>query len=568
MLRQSSSRQIQRNYNMIAILGWALVTLTLHLASATSVQAQGVQCEQPNALIILDRSGSMNNENKWPTAIDAIDDLTLAFDAAVRFGLTYFPSSGECGTPNGVLEEVAPNNGANIRSSLNNLGNPNNNSGTPIAGALVEGIEYLRRLNDNTRKNVIILITDGDQTCHQAGNPIQRSAEAFQAGYEVYVISFGRGVLRPDVLTEMARAGGTNDYKQADNAGQLLDALVDIIIDTTAEVCDGKDNDCDGYIDNDIPAQVCETDCGRGQMICVDGQLSACVGGEIPEDLCDGIDNDCDSRTDEAGYGECITESGNMGTAMCLEGGILAEECIPDDPNREEICDGRDNNENEQVDENTDVPCERECHTGYRRCIEGILHDCSAPPVGGEVCNGYDDDCDGRIDEVMGICAGEETCVAGECLRPCTNNECFGDFSCNTELNLCERNPCPTPCAEGQRCVNRVCITPCLDDNQCSDEEYCDSSQLLCVFGRPSTTVEPMPGGMSAGEIAGAEAGGEAPAGFIVSPPPEMAGGQDEVLETASSCQSAHHLPSAFSLLFLSLLFIKIRERHTSQAHR
>ena len=552
--------------------------LSLFTTTHISAYAQGLQCEQPNALIILDRSGSMSEDNKWATAVSAIHDLTLAYDAAVRFGLTYFPSSGSCGVNNSLLQGVAPNNGAAIRGSLQRLGDPNFEGRTPIAAALVEGTNYLRNLNDVNRQNVIILITDGDQTCDNGGGQVDRARDAFNAGFPVYVISFGFGVRNRGVLTQMAQAGGTNDYFQADNGDQLIERLIEIVQRTTSEGCDGKDNDCDGLIDERIPPQRCETMCGRGEKICVDGQLSICTGGDIPPDVCDGLDNDCDGAIDETGYGECVTESGNPGTALCLEGGVIDEECTPDDPNREEICDGRDNNENGEVDENTDEECAIECHLGRRRCVEGMLLSCSAPPVGPERCNGYDDDCDGLIDE-MAMCVGEEVCgETGECLVPCSNGECFGDFTCDSSTNLCVRLPCPSPCADGERCVDQVCVTPCVVSSQCGAGEECDAMLRRCVPNGTAVPDDLVSGGTTAGaessgqggmSIAGAmtggttvgDTGGETPAGFIMTPPP-MEEPKETGAATGSNCDQTS-LNTAPSYLFLILLWPIYRQRRT-----
>lgn len=550
----------------------ALILPTLITSHAPQASAQGVQCEQPNALIILDRSGSMSDNNKWDTAVRAIDDLTLAFDSKVRFGLSYFPTDGRCSTNNNLLQGVAPNNGVNIRADLQQLGDPGGNGATPIASALQSGTNYFRDLNDLDRNNVLILITDGDQTCDNAGNPVDRAREAAQAGFPVYVISFGNGVRSPGVLTNIAREGGTNDYYQADNADALINSLIEIVTLATSETCDSQDNDCDGLIDEDIPPQPCETDCGRGEKICVDGQLSICTGGDIPIDSCDGEDNDCDGFTDEVGYDECVTPSGNEGRAECLEGGVVSEICEPDDPDSEEVCDGRDNNMNGQIDENTDEECNIECHIGRRRCVEGVLLGCSAPPVGDERCNGYDDDCDGLIDE-SAMCVGEEVCGStGECLQPCVNGECFGDFVCNSD-DICERSPCPTPCGEGQRCVDQRCITPCLSVSQCGDYEICDPELRICVPDPRPRPTEPQggesAGGMSiagdntspvagtSGDTSGGTSGGtEVPAGFLSpSEPNAPAGGSDSpnVETTGASCYASSGSTSTWGSIWALL---------------
>ncbi len=131
--------------------------------------------------------------------------------------------------------------------------------------------------------------------------------------------------------------------------------------DPIDEVCDGLDNDCDEYVDEDLP--VTPTMCGAGE--CAAAGYAMCVGGDIVDDcmpgtpsaeICDALDNDCDGDVDEdqpitpttCGVGECAA----MGDLMCTNGAFV-DDCTPDPP-FPEICDGLDNDCDGAIDEGLD----------------------------------------------------------------------------------------------------------------------------------------------------------------------------------------------------------------------
>ncbi|MEW6378698.1 MAG: cohesin domain-containing protein [bacterium] len=64
------------------------------------------------------------------------------------------------------------------------------------------------------------------------------------------------------------------------------------------ETCDGKDNDCDGKIDEDL-TRACSTACGSGTEVCQDGKWVGCTAPQPQDETCDGEDNDCDGQVDE-----------------------------------------------------------------------------------------------------------------------------------------------------------------------------------------------------------------------------------------------------------------------------
>ncbi len=155
------------------------------------------------------------------------------------------------------------------------------------------------------------------------------------------------------------------------------------------EICDGKDNDCDWETDEDYPEQMqpCGTDVGAcmpGTSLCQGGTL-LCIDPVGPtEEICDAKDNDCDGKTDEElpGAGEpCGSDVGECepGAMACLggvwscEGGVL-----PDT----EICDGKDTDCDGEVDP---LPCADDPVLYYRFEEDDAVVDSSGNGLSGTI---------------------------------------------------------------------------------------------------------------------------------------------------------------------------------------
>ncbi len=118
---------------------------------------------------------------------------------------------------------------------------------------------------------------------------------------------------------------------------RCIDGSIECVEDTVGEeVCDGADNDCDGFVDEGNPGggAECGPDDQNGEPIslemantgqCLPGILT-CLGGELvcldgrgpTVEICDWLDNDCDGEGDETA--ECPGEN------LCVEG-KCAEPC-------------------------------------------------------------------------------------------------------------------------------------------------------------------------------------------------------------------------------------------------
>lgn len=244
----------------------------------------------------------------------------------------------------------------------------------------------------------------------------------------------------------------------------------EVTADPGGEVCDTKDNDCDGRFDEGIPtmgscgpAQGNTGECQLGVRTCIGGQFQ-CVGARYPQvEQCDALDRDCDGNptngfaldSDATRCGSCTNNctddfgpSDHVASVYCNAGtcaiGACEEDYFDRPPNA--YADG----------------CETFCDT-YKGPFE--------------LCNNEDDDCDGMVDEAADLTA-PIVCDAGgmNCRDVCA----IPGTPCSTGASQCVSggwvcNGWPGY-VETDGSGNLVSETLCDDlDNDCdglSDESY------------------------------------------------------------------------------------------------
>ncbi len=229
---------------------------------------------------------------------------------------------------------------------------------------------------------------------------------------------------------------------------------------TAAELCNVKDDDCDGQTD-EVDAKGCAVfylDADKdtfgqsklSQCLCVpSGDYTAIQSGDcndgstasnpLAPEVCDGIDNDCDTTADELGALGCTVyytdqdkdTFGLPGSELCqctptvdhptAKGGDCDDLVITTNPGGTETCGGKDENCNMEVDEEGALFCKTFFRDvdgdtwgvqGLTKCLclpsspysatqTGDCDDSTSTtsPVAAELCDGADNNCNTLVDE-------------------------------------------------------------------------------------------------------------------------------------------------------------------------
>jgi len=235
----------------------------------------------PDILILLDRSGSMNDDlmnqmcrpeggvgaatgcgpnSKWAKTIPAITQVVSETENDVNWGLKFFPDSdsptNSCNVSTTAAVPIARANAAAIATAIMGATSANGGvvggyNGTPTRSGMNGSATYLGTVMDNSPK-FILMATDGQPTCPATGTGGTMGAtgaddaagatmsvqQAAAAGYKTFVVGISTsgttGSTADTILSSMANAGGlpragTPTYYPVGSAADLAAAIRTLI---------------------------------------------------------------------------------------------------------------------------------------------------------------------------------------------------------------------------------------------------------------------------------------------------------------------------------------------------
>ncbi|MDP6944684.1 MAG: putative metal-binding motif-containing protein, partial [Myxococcota bacterium] len=267
-----------------------------------------------------------------------------------------------------------------------------------------------------------------------------------------------------------------------------------------------------------------------GVMICQLDGWSKCSASPPMAELCDGVDNDCDGFIDEqpyyvengqqlpfgslCGVGQCA--GGEVvcapdGTATCSTNGLATQEACAD--NEDNDCDGQINEDCDSLDFDGDgVPNSLDCNPIDSEIYQGASEPCC--PAGADLAT-----CDKNCDNAALACAacdadGDGSCPPDDCndadpnVYPGAPEKCNdgvdqdcqgGDINCTAANDTDHDNWIPpADCNEGNPSVHPLAPELCDNlDNDCdgltdegnpqagqpcgTSDEYCQEGVLVCT---------------------------------------------------------------------------------------
>ncbi len=200
-------------------------------------------CDAPDMLVMLDRTMSMyrrpdgtappntpdgRRQSKWHVAVGAVEAVTAKFQTTIRFGLELFPrdpGQSLCvtveqrldgqGARNPICEpgEVAVPPALSAAGAIASAIDPETTllcKSTPIGAGLATARATLGSLEEPTRAQYVLLVSDGGDSCDPA-SAVKEAQALSAAGVKTFVVAFegsGEGIDH-GLLNDLACAGRT-----------------------------------------------------------------------------------------------------------------------------------------------------------------------------------------------------------------------------------------------------------------------------------------------------------------------------------------------------------------------
>jgi hypothetical protein len=258
-----------------------------------------------------------------------------------------------------------------------------------------------------------------------------------------------------------------------------------LLPNTATEICDGKDNDCDGDVDESFPnvGAACGGVgngqslglCKAGVLICDQG-AEVCSGTSGPqEELCNGQDDDCDDVIDGTVVGtpvDCTADATLCKpneTCQALSSNPAKKVCAQGAKTVGDACN------------NTFVPAPAglvsACKAGILACQGGVPVCVGSieAPIGGVDSCGIDANCDGIASAGSQPNLQTDPNNCGTCGKQCGFVNNVAQLCVN---GVCENDPNPQNCQPGFiSCNGGKCNVACVKQ---SDQELCNNVDDDC----------------------------------------------------------------------------------------
>ncbi len=179
--------------------------------------------KQADVMLLVDVSGSMNEENKIGQAIQGALEFVEGMEDTSRVGLAVFSDSVRLLQPVTRLESSR----AALVAAIQNL---RADGGTELYAAVRDTVTYMNDLEDSDRIRAVVLLSDGQDTGEQGvtiGDAIQAITASQDDDNPVIVVPLAYGS-SPDTaaLNDMARASSTIVQEaDPDNIQELLNII-------------------------------------------------------------------------------------------------------------------------------------------------------------------------------------------------------------------------------------------------------------------------------------------------------------------------------------------------------